>query len=128
MYAEGPAGSPYLYDTRDLAKLLLGREPTRGREQDVPRNRQGTAIIGDPRNERAPVVSQLHVAFLKLHTGLVDRLRADGVAEGDLFEEARRAARWHYQWVILHDYLPGLIGGRSPRSCERRGALYRPRA
>ena len=34
----------------------------------------------------------------------------DGVAEAELFEEARRAATWHYQWIVLHDFLPRLVG------------------
>src|SRR5690606_2232314 len=27
-----------------------------------------------------------------------------------LFEEARRLVTWHYQWIILHEYLPLTIG------------------
>jgi hypothetical protein len=45
-----------------------------------------------------------------MHNRLVDRLRDDGVAETDLFAEARRAAVWHHQHVILREFLPGLIG------------------
>jgi hypothetical protein len=41
------------------------------------------------------------VAFIKLHNRLVDRLRGDETAEEALFEQARRAATWHYQHVIL---------------------------
>ena len=48
--------------------------------------------------------------MLKLHNAVVDRLRARGVSEDGLFEEARRITRWHYQWVVLHDFLPRLIG------------------
>ena len=25
-----------------------------------------------------------------------------------LFEAARRALTWHYQWLIVNDFLPGL--------------------
>jgi hypothetical protein len=41
---------------------------------------------------------------------LVDRLRADGVAEGELFTEGRHALSWHYQWLIINDLLPGAVG------------------
>jgi Animal haem peroxidase len=109
VYGDGPGGSPYLYDRDDAAKLLLGRDDA-GRPRDLPRNRQGVALIGDPRNDVHLLVNQLHVAMLHLHNGLVDRLRADGVAEADLLEEARRAATWHYQWVLLRDFLPRLVG------------------
>jgi hypothetical protein len=44
MYADGPVGSPYLYAKEDPAKLLLGAGG-----HDLPRNQQGTALVGDPR-------------------------------------------------------------------------------
>jgi Animal haem peroxidase len=50
------------------------------------------------------------VAFIDLHNRLVDRLRQDGIAEPDIFIEARRAATWQYQYVILREFLPVLIG------------------
>ena len=27
-----------------------------------------------------------------------------------MFERARRLTTWHYQWLILHEFLPALIG------------------
>jgi len=27
----------------------------------------------------------------------------------DLFEEARRQVRWHYQWAVLPDFLPRVV-------------------
>jgi hypothetical protein len=105
VYGGGPVGTPYLFERDDTAKLLLGAD---GR--DVPRNSQGVALLGDPRNDVHLFMAQLHLALLKLHNLLVDRLREDGVAESELFDEARRATTWHYQWVVLHDFLPRLIG------------------
>jgi hypothetical protein len=105
LYGAGPVGSPYLYAKDDPAKLLLGASGT-----DVPRNEEGIALLGDPRNDVHLFMSQLQVAFIRLHNRLVDRLREDGVGEGELFEEARRSATWHYQHVILREFLPGLIG------------------
>src|ERR671922_16474 len=96
-------------DRDDPAKLLVGRNDA-GRPADLPRNPQGVALIGDPRNDVHLLMSQLHVAMLHLHNGLVDRLRGDGVAETRLFAEARRAATWHYQWVLLEDFLPRVVG------------------
>jgi hypothetical protein len=105
VYGAGPVGSPYLYDRDDPARLLLSPDG-----HDVPRNQQGIALLGDPRNDVHLFVSQLQVAFIRLHNTLVDRLRDDGEDEADLFEEARRAATWHYQWVILREFLPLTIG------------------
>jgi len=105
LYGGGPVGSPYLYDQADPAKLLLGAD---GR--DVPRNQQGIALIGDPRNDVHAFMTGLQVAFIHTHNRLVDRLRADGVPESELFDDARRALTWHFQWVILNDFLPNLVG------------------
>jgi hypothetical protein len=50
------------------------------------------------------------LAFIRAHNSLVDRLRADGAGEGELFAEGRRALSWHYQWLIINDLLPGAVG------------------
>lgn len=55
-------------------------------------------------------MSQLQVALARLHNRLVDRLREDAVPEQELFEEARRAATWHYHWIVLNDLLPAAVG------------------
>jgi Animal haem peroxidase len=118
VYGAGPAGSPYLYARDDPAKLLLAPKGC-----DVPRNHEGIAIIGDPRNDVHLFMSQMVVAFIELHNRLVDRLREDGLAEPDLFEEARRAATWHYQHVILREFLPSLVGARLTAELLDRGPL-----
>jgi hypothetical protein len=72
-------------------------------------------------------MNQMQVGFIRLHNLLVDRLREDGMAEADLFEETRRAATWHYQWVILREFLPTLIGSELTDQLLDFGAdLYRP--
>jgi hypothetical protein len=121
LYGSGPVGSPYLYTRADPAKLLLGPSGS-----DVPRNQEGIALLGDPRNDVHLFVNQIQVGFIKLHNRLVDRLRADGLAETNVFEEARRAATWHYQHVILREFLPGLIGAELTADLLDRGArIYR---
>jgi len=105
LYGDGPVGHPYLYDVDDPARLLPGPDGW-----DVPRNSQGVALIGDPRNDVHLFANRLHVALLHGHNGLVARLREDGVADDDVFDEARRALTWHYQWVVVHDFLPRLVG------------------
>jgi Animal haem peroxidase len=103
LYGGGPVGSPYLYRRDDPAKLLEN-------DGDVPRNQEGIALIGDPRNDVHVFMSQMHVAFIGAHNRLVDRLRDDGVGEAELFDEARRALSWHYQWLIVNEFLPVLVG------------------
>jgi len=97
LYGAGPAGEPFYYDVRNSAKLLLG-------DHDLQRNTQGTAIIGDPRNDSHLFVSQLHLLFSRFHNAVVDSQR------NARFGDAQRLVRWHYQWIVLHDFLPRLIG------------------
>jgi len=109
LYAAGPTGDPHLYDLNDLDKFLLGVNDI-GKLDDLPRNRQGRALVGDPRNDVHLLVSQLHLAFLKFHNRIVDLLREQGVRSSDVFNEARRLVRWHYQWIVLHEFLPLSVG------------------
>jgi hypothetical protein len=105
VYAAGPTGSPYLFQKDDPAKLLLGEGG-----HDVPRNHEGIALLGDQRNDVHLFMSQMQLGFIKTHNLIVDRLREDGVEEAEVFDDARRATTWHYQWVILRQFLPELIG------------------
>jgi Animal haem peroxidase len=126
LYGGGQAGTPFLYRRDDPAQLLLGRND-RGEEADVPRNAEGVALIGDPRNDVHLLVSQLHVAMIKVHNRLVERARERGVAGAEVFEVARRETIWHYQWVIVNDYLPGLVGAELVESILDVGPrFYRP--
>ena len=116
LYGGGPVGSPYLYRRDDPAKLLED-------DGDVPRNQEGIALVGDPRNDVHVFMSQMQVAFIRAHNALVDRLRADG----DPFEEARRSLAWHYQWLILNDFLPTLVGTELMDELAATGPrFYRP--
>jgi hypothetical protein len=105
IYSDGPIGSPFLFDVVDPAKFLLG--PDGG---DVPRNQQGVALIGDPRNDVHLFVQSLHVALLHAHNRIVDRLRENGLPEAEVFDQARTTLTWHYQWAAVHDFLPRLVG------------------
>lgn len=106
LYADGPVGSPYMFDLNDPAKFLLSPDGF-----DVPRNPQGVALIGDPRNDVHIFTLSLHVALLHAHNRIVDHLRAARVVpEEDVFDKARITLTWHYQWIVVHDFLPRLVG------------------
>jgi hypothetical protein len=109
LYVAGPSGDPHLYDLNDLDKFLLGINDA-GELNDLPRNRQGRALVGDPRNDVHLIISQLHLAFLKFHNRVVDLLREQGTPAGNIFNEARRLVRWHYQWIVAHEFLPLSVG------------------
>jgi hypothetical protein len=137
VYGAGPTASPFLYESRDPAfngvKLLVGRnpptDPLQGGDsldpQDLPRNEQGRALIGDPRNDENIIVGQLHLAFLKLHDRTADRVRsATRLSGAALFEETRRLVTWHYQWVVVHDFLERIAGAALVRDVLTRGRRF----
>lgn len=105
LYGDGPVGHPFLFQRDDPAKLL-----TAPGGRDLLRNTEGTAIIGDPRNDSHVIVSQMHLAFVRAHNAFVDRARASGQAEAHVFDAAARELLWHYQTVVLREFLPSLIG------------------
>ena len=123
LYGDGPIGHPYLFARSDPAKLLTGSNGN-----DVLRNSEGTAVIGDPRNDSHVFVSQMHLAFVRAHNAFVDLMRSQGRPESEVFEAAAQELRWHYQTVILHEFLPRLIGPELVASLLNEGPrYYRPR-
>ena len=44
---------------------------------DLPRNRQNTALLGDPCNDENLIVSQLHTSMLRFHNAVVDHVKND---------------------------------------------------
>jgi hypothetical protein len=107
VYGSGPSGSPQLYDPADPARLKVG---TGGVFEDVPRDADGRALLGDPRNDENIILAGIHAAFLLFHNRTVDELRSEGTPEAEVFTSARRLTIWHYQWMIVHEFLPAFIG------------------
>lgn len=130
LYGDGPGIHPYLYQ-RDpqtfsiIPKLLIGHtaaSPDKGGPplaafpNDLPRNQVGHALIFDERNDENLLVSQLHLLMLKFHNAVVTHLGTTQpqLKGSALFQDARRIVTWHYQWIVLFDFVerltePGLI-------------------
>jgi hypothetical protein len=100
VYGSGPYGDPALYEP-DRMRLKVG---ARGPFEDVPRLPDGTALIGDARNDENVAVNGLHAAFLAFH----NRVLETGAAS--TFKEARRLVTWHWQWLVLNEFLPLTVG------------------
>ncbi|MDP8932285.1 MAG: heme peroxidase family protein, partial [Actinomycetota bacterium] len=80
---------------------------------DLPRGADKLAIIADERNDENTVVAQTHLAFLKFHNRVMAKGPQRGPdGPGTPFERAQRVVRWHYQWIILHDFLPKVADQR----------------
>jgi hypothetical protein len=113
VYGRGPDDQPYLYRADGL-RMLLG-VPLTGNASDpnarmIPRNQPvgsepARGLIGDPRNDENVIVSQMQASMLRFHNRVVDVLGSPAT-----FEQAQRIVRWHYQWVVLNDFLPTIIG------------------
>lgn len=100
VYGSGPDVNPHLYSQNgDYAGELL---IDRGFPRDLPRNSENTALIGDPRNDENLVICQLQLAFLKFHNAVLRQVKN--------FTEAQKQVRWHYQWLVLHEFLPKIVG------------------
>jgi hypothetical protein len=110
VYGSGPRASRHLYDVDDPAKFLIEKLDGPDSQDDMPRNSQNTALIADPRNDENVIVAQLHVAILKFHNAIVDHLRASKIDESQVFAQAQRMVRWHYQWIIVNEFLPKIAG------------------
>src|SRR6516225_8310568 len=120
VYGAGPVGQPYLYDVGDPDQFLIGHsESSIG---DLPRNEQGLALVGDARNDTHLFISQLHLAFLHFHNRIVDTLRQQKVNAAEVFNRAARMVRWHYQWIVLHEFLPLSVGNELIREIIESGS------
>jgi hypothetical protein len=108
IYGRGPADQPYMFEP-DGVHFRLGSPLTRNGKatsaKDLPRI-ASRAIIGDKRNDENVIVSQLQGAFLQFHNAVADRLKTKSAT----FEDIQRLVRWHYQWVVIHDFLPRIVG------------------
>ncbi|SDG75399.1 Animal haem peroxidase [Dyadobacter soli] len=124
LYGSGPVANPFLYQRGNNDRFLIGTtsSTTPGGDatvpvslpHDLPRNSEGFALIGDPRNDENLAVAQLHLAFLKFHNKVVEGLLDGSIPrESPLrkstFEETRDLVIWHYQWIVLHDFLPRIV-------------------
>jgi hypothetical protein len=113
LYGLGPKVQPHLYDSDSPGRMLLSEDGF-----DLPRNRQGTALIGDPRNDENVIISQLHLLFLKFHNKVYDGTDPE-LGDQERFERAQRLVRWHYQWLVVNEFLPRTVGRRRTRRAMR---------
>ena len=129
VYGNGPVGSPALYNPADRSKLLLEEGGTFSDGspafEDLPRTSDGTAIVGDPRNDEHMMIAGLQSAFIKFHNRQVEDARARG---GHSYREdylhARRLTTWHHHWLVLHEFLPLFVGADMVRDVLRHGRRF----
>lgn len=136
VYGNGPDGSPELYDStsadiRFRVDVLPGSEAVSRKgavRYDLPRDANNNAMIGDSRNDENVIIAQMHLAMLKFHNAVVDHLRAQpalaSASREQIFTMAQRLVRWHYQWIVLNEFLPGTIGQDRVEDILKRGTRF----
>jgi hypothetical protein len=139
LYGKDPARVPCIYE-EDKERLKLG--PTVKLEpdgqtiivtpdDDLPR-KEGTAIVVDPRSDENLLIAQLHVIFAKFHNRVIALLRDNptlsvGPVGGSLFDQARRFVTWHYQWIVINDFLPKIARLSVLEAIDQNGFRLYPR-
>ncbi|WP_369371938.1 heme peroxidase family protein [Promicromonospora sp. Populi] len=116
------------------AKLRLGRistaaipgfnlvAPGDDPQRDLPRSAEPGSermpLIPDSRNDENLVVAQFHVAMIRFHNAVVDWVADkepwNATTQRELFDRAQELVRFHYQWLVVNDYLrtltkPGVL-------------------
>jgi hypothetical protein len=112
VYGGGPERSPELFERRNRRVEPRFRMENGGLFEDLPRTPANVAVIGDPRNDENLILSGFHSAMLMFHNKVAERLatrdrRADA---SEIYRRARRLVTWHYQWIVVNEFLPMLIG------------------
>ncbi|WP_454854468.1 peroxidase family protein [Promicromonospora soli] len=116
------------------AKLRLGRVSTEAvpgfelvapgddPQRDLPRSTEPGSermpLIPDGRNDENLILAQFHLAMIRFHNATVDWVASHepwfATNQRDLFDRSQQLVRFHYQWLLVHDYLrtltkPGVL-------------------
>jgi hypothetical protein len=129
--------SPHLFDQNvDAGRTTFLTEEIPGSaavsidgstRRDLPRNSQSVALIADPRNDENMMVAGLQQALLRFHNQVYLDVAADlGTAYtvDETFAEAQRVVRWHYQWMVLHEFLPKTAGQTTVQDVLENGLKF----
>jgi Animal haem peroxidase len=151
VYGDGPTLDPNFptaakdfYQEEDPVKFKIGRNaeqdaagrPTPGAKippeddlnRDLPRENR-IATIGDSRNDENLIVAQFHLAVLRFHNAVVDWVRKNEPENDEdnptLFNRCQNLVRWHYQWLVINDFLKTLtVAGTVDRILEDGPQFY----
>jgi hypothetical protein len=103
VYGGGPDESPELYDGFRL------RIQSGGQFEDLLRDDDGNAILGDDRNDENLMLSGLQCAFIMFHNAVLTEVSGRTPTEVN-FATTQQIVRHHYQWIIVHEILPQFVG------------------
>lgn len=134
VYGGGPGVDPDLYEDANNRRLPARNATLRlengGLFEDLPRGANGAAILSDPRNDENLMLAGLQAAFIAFHNRVASEYAERNRRESTerIFLNARRTVRWHYQWMVLHEWLPGFVGQALVNDILANGRkFFRPR-
>lgn len=120
VYGGGPDVSPDLYDG---FRLNIGHG---GQFEDLHRDSDGIAILGDDRNDENVMLAGLQCAFIMFHNAVLDDV-SGRVPTAANFADAQQIVRHHYQWIIVNEVLPQFVGQSMVDNIVQNGRqIYRP--
>ncbi|MCU1379937.1 MAG: hypothetical protein JWN29_2920, partial [Acidimicrobiales bacterium] len=108
VFGGGPAVRPDLYVGGVGPKLKVENVNGPGSPEDLAREADGRAIIGEPRNQENLILTGLHLAFIGFYNRQVGTVSLPDATLTYL--EARRRTAWHYQWLVVNQFLPEFVG------------------
>ena len=94
VYGGGPDESPELYEGFRL------RIESGGQFEDLLRDDDGNAILGDDRNDENLMLSGLQCAFIMFHNAVLADVSGPTPTAAN-FEATQQIVRHHYQWIKL---------------------------
>jgi hypothetical protein len=115
LYADGPKDENGVFEgSRGAETFALGRTVPNNQKRDLPRDADGVPKANDPRSDETLLLAQLHVLFLRFHNAVLawlkERKRNVHIAgRATPYTKARRVVIWHYQWIVLNEYLPAVL-------------------
>ncbi|XP_063400211.1 peroxidase-like protein [Mytilus trossulus] len=107
-----------LTQQNDLRETGTGRL-SEGLNRILPNGPSGPTCVtgdvcfksGDGRSAEVPMISVIHIIFLREHNNIVERLRSLGWTDGDLlYQEAKKILTGIYQHIVYSEYLPIILG------------------
>jgi hypothetical protein len=127
VFGGGPGMRPDLYvDNPDGSVGPQLKIESGGVHEDVPRIANGdgtyTALLGDPRNDENVMIAGLHCGHILFYNRVLSQLanldlgHFPSVAAGERsnryvqFLIAREVTLWHYQWLLVNEHLPQIVG------------------
>jgi Animal haem peroxidase len=157
IYGRGPDDQPYLYNPDLTIKLGPDQAPPylQGKKrfdvQRAPKDMSGElsdgqqdsprAVIGDKRNDENNIVVQIHALWQRFHNKIMFDLAKPTSSKGNArpgltgkgaFNTAQRLVRWHYQWVVIHDFVRRIVGDATFEAVYNEGKpdlqFYNPEA